>query len=142
MVVLNQQTSSEDQIHDFPLLSDLFHWAENGSKKSTLKDIFVISNGKKVTFILFILHYIFTKILILNPQEIPDDCPNAVEIIRKPRSAQKPKSQEDLDLTGSPLKASFTLEDNDDEHDDFEGDVVVKRNKGPSFYPLHTETAR
>ena len=44
-------------------------------------------------------------------------------------------------MTGSPLKASFTLED-DDDNDDFEAITVVKRVKGPSFHPLDTITAR
>ena len=72
-------------------------------------------------------------------QEVSDDSDD-VEIIKKLPVAPKPK-QEDLDLTGSPLKASFTLED-DDDNDDFEAITVVKRVKGPSFHPLDTITAR
>ena len=64
MVVSSPQTCSEDQIHDFPLISDLFHWVENGSKKSTLKDIIVISNGKKVTLIFFSWSIILASFLI------------------------------------------------------------------------------
>ena len=101
---------------------DLIKWQKGKSKFSS----------KKVLALYLCVFGLFL-------QEVSDDSDD-VEIIKKIPVAQKPK-QEDLDLTGSPLKASFTLED-DDDHDDFEAITVVKRVKGPSFHPIDTITAR
>jgi hypothetical protein len=65
---------------------------------------------------------------------------NEVKIIRKSSSSLKKSSQADLDLTGSPLKVSFTLDE--DEEDDFQVIWVTKRNLGPDYNPLSTQEAR
>ena len=143
-VAISSSPSARDHLTEFPILANLFHWQENGTKRSPISDVLILSNGKKVGLncllnLLVEESLSFVSMYSFFLQEVSDDSDD-VEIIKKLPVAPKPK-QEDLDLTGSPLKASFTLED-DDDNDDFEAITVVKRVKGPSFHPLDTITAR
>ena len=77
---------------------------------------------------------------ILKLQEV-ETVEENVKIVRKSSKTLKVEPRTDLDLTGSPLKMSFTLDDDEDD-DDFEAISVFKRPLGPSFHPLKTSEAR
>lgn len=110
-----------DEVPTLPILDDLFNWSGNVILN---KNCFVLSNGVK---------------------EEHENQGFTTKIVRKSTSSIK-KSEadaDDLDLTGSPLKASFTL-DHDEDALEEELDVVslVRKFQGPLFKPLTTRQAR
>ena len=68
-------------------------------------------------------------------QEISDE--GTVKVVRK---IEKRSASTDLDVTGSPLKASFSVDDEED--NDFEIITLAKRPSGPSYLPIETKAAR
>ena len=109
-----------DSVEPLSLLEDLYVWSNNELLKND-ENIEILSNGKK---------------------EIEKD--DFVTVVRKSSSSSKKSSQTascDLDLTGSPLKASFSLEEDDEEDVEV---ITVSRtsSKGPTFLPLKSRVAR
>ena len=56
------------------------------------------------------------------------------------RKIEKRSTNSDLDVTGSPLKASFNLDEEDE--NDFEIVPVARKPTGPSYLPVVTTDAR
>ena len=112
MVQTSKIPFQRDSVDSLPLLNELFIWPDFEPYKGPIE---ILSNGKN------------------EKEEI------VTRVVRK-SSSQKSNSDVDLDLTGSPLKASFTLDEDDEE--DLEIVSLVKTSQGLSFRPLETRFAR
>ena len=47
-VAVSDPAPSRDRLTELPILANIFHWQENGTKKSQITDVLILSNGKKV----------------------------------------------------------------------------------------------
>ena len=123
MVQESTFVATEESIKSIPLLSELFSWPETQELIPYNSKVDILSNGKRT-------------------EENSDK--TVTTVFRKSVSSTSSKrsgsDQVDLDLTGSPLKASFTLDE--DEEDDLEVVSILKKSTGPSFLPLQTRIAR
>ena len=56
------------------------------------------------------------------------------------KKIEKRSKSTDLDVTGSPLKASFSIDEED--NNDFEVITMARKPSGPSYLPISTREAR
>ena len=122
MVHKIESSFQRDSEKPLPLLKDLYVWPTATSELfKNDQNVDILSNGKRE---------------IKNKEEF-------VTVVRKSSSSSSKKSGSvNLNLTGSPLKASFSLDDDEDEEDLDVISVSKFSSKGPSFLPLTTRLAR
>ena len=125
----------QEEVENHELLRELFDWPEV-NKSQSLKAVKLFSHGKRVTFSFFDYsdsqnHVVFRSLF----QEVTEE--GIVKVIKK---IEKRSTSSDLDVTGSPLKASFNLDEEDE--NDFDIVTVARKPSGPSYLPIITTEAR